>query len=86
VSLRCCPHIGAKLADNATCGARCASFPACLPVLPTERAREVVLALHSPADEHRTAAAARDVLDELHAAITEGLRRKVDGEQSDPRW
>jgi hypothetical protein len=85
MSLRCCAHAGAKLADSATCGARCGVFPACLPALPTERAREVVLALHSPADEHRAAAAARDILDELHAAISEGLARRVAGNHPNPR-
>jgi hypothetical protein len=44
VSLRCCAHTGAKLADNTTCGEGCEAFPSCLPQLElvrvlTERAQ-----------------------------------------------
>jgi hypothetical protein len=77
VSLRCCAHSGIKLADKATCGARCRAFPDCLPAMSVEQAQEIVLTLRSPADEHRAAAAAHEALDHLHDAITEGLARKV---------
>jgi hypothetical protein len=33
MSLDCCAHLGAKLADNVTCGEGCDQFPACLPTL-----------------------------------------------------
>jgi hypothetical protein len=76
VSLRCCAHAGAKLADNATCGARCAAFPGCLPVFPPEVAAEVLAWRVAGEWAEVDAEAVADVLEQLHAAITEGLNRK----------
>ncbi len=86
MSLQCCAHSGAKLADNATCGTGCGMFPACLPAMSPEVAREITLTLHAEVDEHQAASATHEVLDRLHTAITEGLARKVVSDQSNLRW
>jgi hypothetical protein len=86
VSLQRCAHLDAKLADNATCGARCGAFPACVPAMSAELAQQVALALRAEADEHRAASNAHAMLDRLHAAISESLARKVGSDHSRPRW
>jgi hypothetical protein len=86
VSLRCCAHTGTKRADNTTCGGRCGAFPACLPSISPELARGVVLTLCATMAEYQAAASAHEVLGELHAAISEGLSRKVASNQSHLRW
>jgi hypothetical protein len=86
VSLQPCVHLDAKLADNATCGARCGAFPTCLSAVSDKLGREIALTLHAEADEHQAASAAHAMLDRLHAAITEGLAREVGNDQSNPRW
>jgi hypothetical protein len=86
MSLRCCAHSGAKLADNATCGARCGVFPACLPAISPELARGVALTLRAKATEYQAAVSAHEALDQLHAAIREGLDRKVVCDPPSSRW
>jgi hypothetical protein len=78
LSLQRCAHSGATLAGNATCGARCEAFPDCLPPPSPELAAAIALQLHEVAGEHEAATAIHEVLDRLHAAITEGLTRKED--------
>jgi hypothetical protein len=86
VSRRCCAHSGAKLADNATCGARCDGFPACLPAVSPALAREITLALDAAISEHQAASAAHELLDRLHTAISDGLAREVVRDHPRPRW
>jgi hypothetical protein len=74
VSLRTCDHLGQVLAANATCGARCSRFPACLPPLPPELPGQVA-DLCDPAEEEAVVSVGR-VLGRLHAAIVDGLARK----------
>lgn len=77
MSLQRCAHLGARLADSVTCGARCGAFPECLPAPRPELAAAVALVLRSTVSEHEVAAAVQTVLAQLHAAISEGLARKV---------
>jgi hypothetical protein len=77
LSRQCCAHLGAKLADNATCGTRCGAFPDCLPAFPATVAREIVQAVATAANEYRAASAVHETLDQLHAAITEGLNGRL---------
>jgi hypothetical protein len=86
VSLRWCAQTGGKLADNATCGARCSEFPGCLPAISPELAHQVARTVRATVDEHQAAAAVVVALEELDAAITKGLTRRVASEQSRPRW
>jgi hypothetical protein len=76
LSLQRCIHQPARLAANATCGARCPDFPDCLPPPPAELA-ERLLELHQ-ADRREGLATAAGIaaLELLHDAITEGLARK----------
>ena len=77
MSLQRCAHLGARLADSVTCGARCGAFPECLPAPTPELAAAVALTLCSTVSEHQVATAVQAALGQLHAAITEGLGRKV---------
>jgi hypothetical protein len=74
VSLRTCDHLRRELPANATCGARCRLFPACLPPLPAELPG-LVAELCDPAEEEAVASVGR-LLGRLHAAIVDGLARK----------
>jgi hypothetical protein len=76
VSLECCHWTGTKLADNSTCGARCQTFPNCLPP-PSPQLAQRVAAFHSDtAAEYDAAETIADVLAQLHDAIAQGLERK----------
>jgi hypothetical protein len=86
MSLQRCIHRRARLADNATCGVRCGAFPECLPVFPAELARDVARTLAAAADEFQAASAICATLDQLHAAISQGLNRKVGDVNSPSRW
>jgi|SoiMethySBSTD1v2_1073268.scaffolds.fasta_scaffold3457625_2 hypothetical protein len=64
------------MAASATCGARCAAFPACLPP-PTAELAARVAAWRAAEDQADAAAVGvADVLARLHAAISEGLDRE----------
>lgn len=76
LSTRPCLHLAATLAENATCGARCPAFPACLPPASPEVAAGIVR-LHLTTHGARVhAATVSEALELLHGAITEGLARK----------
>jgi hypothetical protein len=77
MSLQRCAHLGARLADSVTCGARCGAFPACLPAPPPEVIEAVALTLRATASEHQAASAVQAALGQLHAAIAKGMTRKV---------
>jgi hypothetical protein len=76
VSLHPCAHLGRKLADASTCGARCQAFPDCLPAMSPELALRVAHELDATASDHQAVEAVHGILGQLHAAILEGLNRK----------
>jgi hypothetical protein len=71
MSLCQCPHLGEKLPDAQTCGARCESFPACLPPLPDLAA----MALRVRQDR-QSEADVSEALGQVHAAIIKGLESR----------
>jgi hypothetical protein len=84
VSRRTCRHLGVKLPDPHSCGARCAEFPSCLPPLPADVVGAVAYLRAAVETQHRSTVAVGDFLELLRQALTEGMARRDGEEPADP--
>jgi hypothetical protein len=76
LSTKPCQYRCEPLATTATCGARCAAFPACLPPPSPELAARVVAWRTAEDQADAAVVVVAGVLEQLHAAITEGLNQE----------
>lgn len=81
MSRQTCQHLGVKLADTSSCGARCAQFPSCLPPLPAGVLAAVADRCAAFEADLRSSVAVSEFLELMRQAVAEGMARR-DGEES----
>jgi len=77
VSDRVCCHSGRKLAENHTCGGRCADFPGCISI-PVEVVFDLATVDEKRGVAERETARRIEILGTMHDAIELGLAAKGD--------
>jgi len=76
VSRNVCAHRGEKLPDNTTCGGLCTVFPECLPLPSPELLARLQEVFATGAREQLAHESLLSTLDQLRAAIDDGLERR----------